>query len=222
LTAAFFAMTTRGEAGATAFPCAAPLGAEGFPPLSAWQAVPALSFDWDWQGRNVDPERETKIRLLWTPQTLFLRFEAHYRELSVFPDADPSGRRDQLWDRDVVEVFLQPDDSDPWVYKEIEIAPNGMWLDLDVKRRVIRDLHSGLQSRVAIDHRARVWSAEIAIPMKALVANFDSAKSWRVNFFRVEGAAEPRFYSAWRPTHSPEPNFHVPEAFGHLSFAAKP
>jgi len=67
-----------------------------------------------------------------------------------------------------------------------------------------------------------VWSAEIAIPMKALVANFDSAKSWRVNFFRVEGAAEPRFYSAWRPTHSPEPNFHVPEAFGHLSFAAKP
>jgi alpha-galactosidase len=41
---------------------------------------------------------------------------------------------------------------------------------------------------------------------------------WRVNFFRVEGAAEPRFYSAWRPTNTPKPNFHVPEAFGALVF----
>jgi len=41
---------------------------------------------------------------------------------------------------------------------------------------------------------------------------------WRVNFFRVEGATEPRFYSAWRPTNTPKPNFHVPEAFGALVF----
>jgi len=222
LTAALFAMTTHGEAGATAFPCSTPLDAEGLPPLSAWQAVPALSFDWDWQGRNVDPGRATKVRLLWTPQTLFLRFEARYRELSVFSDSEPSGRRDQLWDRDVVEVFLQPDDSDPWVYKEIEIAPNGMWLDLNVNHRAISDLHSKLRRRVAIARSAHVWTAEVAIPILALTAAFDPSKSWQVNFFRVEGAAEPRFYSAWRPTHTPEPNFHVPEAFGHLSFAPKP
>jgi alpha-galactosidase len=222
LTAAFFAMTTHGEAGATAFPCAAPLDAEGFPSLSAWLAVPTLSFDWDWQGRNADPERATNVRLLWTPQTLFLRFEVRYRDLHVFSNADPSGRRDQLWDRDVVEVFLQPDDSDPWVYKEIEIAPNGMWLDLDVNHLAISDLHSKLQRRVSIDRSAHVWTAEVAIPILALSAAFDPHKSWQVNFFRVEGAAEPRFYSAWRPTHTPEPNFHVPEAFGQLSFAPKP
>jgi len=29
---------------------------------------------------------------------------------------------------------------------------------------------------------------------------------------------EPRFYSAWSPTMTPTPNFHVPEAFGHLVF----
>jgi len=43
-----------------------------------------------------------------------------------------------------------------------------------------------------------------------------------VNFYRVEGAAEPRFYSAWQPTGTPAPNFHVPEAFGELVFAASP
>jgi alpha-galactosidase len=215
----FSAMNTHAESGATAFACAAPLDAEGFPPISAWQAIRALSFDADWQGRNADPERQTKVRLLWTQQTLFLRFEARYHELTIFPDSGPNGRRDQLWDRDVVEVFLQPDDSDPWVYKEIEIAPNGMWLDLDIDHRRLRDLHSDLKRRVAVDRSAQVWSAEVAIPMQALVAKFDPGKPWRVNFFRVEGAAEPRFYSAWRPTHTPAPNFHVPQAFAQLIFA---
>jgi alpha-galactosidase len=54
--------------------------------------------------------------------------------------------------------------------------------------------------------------------MKALIASFDPNKSWRVNFFRVEGAAESRFYSAWNPTGTPEPSFHVPGAFAPLIF----
>jgi len=56
------------------------------------------------------------------------------------------------------------------------------------------------------------------LPMRSLAPLFDPRAVWRVNFFRVEGAAEPRFYSCWRPTNSPQPNFHVPEAFGKLSF----
>jgi alpha-galactosidase len=39
-----------------------------------------------------------------------------------------------------------------------------------------------------------------------------------VNFFRVEGKEEPRGYYAWRPTHTPQPNFHVPSAFGSMRF----
>ena len=65
---------------------------------------------------------------------------------------------------------------------------------------------------------ASLWSAELAIPMRALTAQFDPATEWRVNFFRVEGPREPRFYSAWRATNTPAPNFHVPEAFGKLRF----
>jgi alpha-galactosidase len=61
--------------------------------------------------------------------------------------------------------------------------------------------------------------AELALPMKCLVERFDPAARWRVNFYRVEGASEPRFYSAWQPTGTPAPNFHVPEAFGTLIFA---
>jgi len=48
--------------------------------------------------------------------------------------------------------------------------------------------------------------------------SFDPVKAWRVNFYRVEGPAEPRFYSAWQPTKTPVPNFHVPDSFGKLVF----
>jgi alpha-galactosidase len=54
--------------------------------------------------------------------------------------------------------------------------------------------------------------------MKALTPSFDPSAEWRANFFRVEGAREPRFYSAWRATGTPKPNFHVPSAFGKLLF----
>jgi alpha-galactosidase len=77
-------------------------------------------------------------------------------------------------------------------------------------------LNSGLRRRVNVDEHNKQWHAVLALPMKSLVADFQMRAVWRVNFFRVEGASEPRFYSAWRPTNTPEPNFHVPEAFGAL------
>jgi alpha-galactosidase len=191
---------------------------EGFPLHSAWETAPPICFNADWQGYRTDPTRETEVRLLWTPETLFLKFRARFREITVFPDAEPSGRRDHLWDRDVAEVFLQPDSSDPLRYKELEVSPNGMWIDLDLSHGQRSDLQSGLRRRVHLNDDTRTWIAELAIPMKSLTPSFDPTAIWRANFFRVEGPAEPRFYSAWQPTRTPEPNFHIPEAFGKLIF----
>jgi alpha-galactosidase len=191
----------------------------GFPSTAQWDAATPLRFSADWQGNHADPQRETEVRLLWSPDTLFLKFHARFRTITTFSDSEPSGRRDQLWDRDVAEVFLRPDASDPQRYKEFEISPNGMWIDLDISHGERQDLHSGLRRRVAVDQQQQLWLAEIALPMKSLVPSFDPAAVWRVNFFRVEGPAEPRFYSAWSPTHTPVPNFHVPAAFGQLIFS---
>jgi alpha-galactosidase len=196
-----------------------PPDADGFPNPSSWELAAALRFNADWQGQNADPERETEVRLLWTPEALFVRFHAKYRAITVFSDAAPSGRRDQLWDRDVAEIFLQPDPSQLRRYKEFEVSPNGFWIDLDIAPGEKHDLKSGLQRRVILDEAAKTWVAEITLPVKCLVERFTPAATWRVNFYRVEGSAEPRFYSAWRPTRTPTPNFHVPEAFGELVFA---
>ena len=192
-------------------------------PAAEWtQAAPA-TFCADWQGQNHDPARSAEVRLLWTPATLYLRFDCRYRELFVFEDSQATGRRDRLWDRDVAEAFLQPDPSRPSYYKEFEVSPNGMWIDLDIAPREVfpdglQDLKSGLTRSVWLDREQRTWAAELAIPMTALTAKFDPAAVWRANLYRVEGPREPRFYSAWQATHTREPNFHVPSAFGKLRF----
>jgi alpha-galactosidase len=194
--------------------------AEGFPARSMWDQAGALRFDADWQGKNADPDRDTEVRLLWNRENLFLRFRAKYKTITVFSDAERNGRRDQLWDRDVAEVFLQPDPRNPRRYKEFEVSPNGQWIDLDIAPGARRYLKSGMRRRLVLDKAAKTWIAEMAIPLKSLTEEFDPTATWRVNFYRVEGPSEPRFYSAWRPTGTPMPNFHVPEAFGELVFAA--
>lgn len=205
---------------ATAAPLLGHADSEGFPSAPQWNAASPLRFNSDWQGQHPDPQRETEARLLWTPETLFIKFRARYRTITVFSDAEPSGRRDQLWDRDIAEAFLQPDPSAQRRYKEFEVSPNAMWIDLEIAHGQKIDLQSGLRRRVVLHQDKNEWLAELALPMKSLVIPFDPTSVWRVNFFRVEGAVEPRFYSAWRPTNTPVPNFHVPAAFGALTFAA--
>lgn len=188
-------------------------------PAAEWKKAQPVVFCSDWQGNNPDEQRETQVRVLWSSQTLYLRFECRYRDLYVFDDSDPSGRRDHLWDRDVAEAFLQPDPSRERNYREFEVSPNGMWIDLDIFPGGLADLKSGLKKSVVQDAGAHRWTAEIAIPLKALTPDFDPKAVWRANFYRVEGKEEPRTYMAWRPTGTAQPNFHVPAAFGKLRFA---
>jgi alpha-galactosidase len=190
-------------------------------PAPEWQAGVPVVFCQDWRGQDPDPTRQTEVSLLWTPDTLYVRFECLFRELYVFENAGPNGRRDQLWDRDVAECFLQPDPTRESRYREFEVSPNGMWIDLDIFPGGSSDLKSGLRRSVGLDEARHAWVAEVAIPMRSLTTNFDPDAIWKANFYRVEGRREPRFYSAWRPTRTPYPNFHVPAAFGKLRFGAR-
>ena len=216
-------MTSAAEGAAIAVALISALDHDRFPPPDAWKAAPPVSFDADWQGQNRDPLRATEVRLLWNRESLFLRFRCRYRNMTTFSDSESDGRRHGLWDRAVAEVFLPPPPSDPRRYWEFEISPDGKWIDLDIVLGEKAPGHhgnprSGMLGRVQVDEAQKIWTADMALPLDSLTPDFDPGEVWRVNFFRVEGPAEPRFYSSWRPTKSPQPNFHVPEAFGKLSF----
>jgi alpha-galactosidase len=139
--------------------------------------------------------------------------------MDVFPDAEPNGRRDELWERDVAEVFLQPNRFGEKYYKEFEVSPNGQWLDLDITPQGLVHITSGLRAKVEVDQASSTWTADLAIPIASITSDFDPARPWRVNFFRCEGLEPNRYYSAWQPTETEEPNFHVPQKFGWLRFA---
>jgi Carbohydrate family 9 binding domain-like len=195
------------------------LGLDASNSASEWGQAEPIRFSADWQGQNADPGLETEVRVLWSPEMLYLRFVCRYRDLFVFEDSDPNGRRDRLWERDVAEAFLQPPPAVGKNYKEFEVAPNGMWIDLDISPSGLADLKSRLTRSVHLDETKQIWIAELAIPMYALACEFDPSRPWCANFYRVEGRIEPRKYMAWQHTNTPQPNFHVPERFGRLKFA---
>ena len=187
----------------------------GFP--ASWDHAEPIRFQHDWQGKNLDPQRETEVRVQWSAETLYLRFLAKYRTLYTFPASNQ--RLDHLWDRDVCETFLQPPERSGRTYAEFEVSPNGDWLDLAIASGQLVHLHCDMKTRVKVDPDKKVWVAELAIPMTAITSQFDPKRSWRANFFRIEGAEPDRFYSSWHPTNTETPNFHVPEVFDTLQFA---
>jgi hypothetical protein len=56
------------------------------------------------------------------------------------------------------------------------------------------------------------------IPWDHWIHKPQPGERWRANLFRCVGKDPSRGYLAWRPTHAPEPAFHVPAAFGWLQF----
>ena len=154
--------------------------------------------------------------MLWSSDTLFVRFVARYRDLYTYPQSN--SRLGKLWERDVAEMFIHSPADPPRAYKEFEVSPNGNWIDLDIAPGMGHDLHCALKAHASVDQRTSTWTGELYIPTQCLTTDFNPQSVWRVNFFRIEGRGPRRFYSAWRATNTPQPNFHVPEVFGTLRF----
>lgn len=126
-----------------------------------------------------------------------------------------------LWKEDVVELFLAPER--PSRYFEIEVNPLGTTFDAvidspDLDRRTMStDLAwtcDGLFAGVRTTPNS--LAVVVRVPFAALGARLEG--EWRANFYRIDRGASDE-YSAWQPTMKTPPDFHVPHAFGGLSFA---
>lgn len=193
-----------------------------------WREAAIATADRLWSGRPVGADDESAalaVSSVWTEAAAYFRFDCRFSELNVNPDLGLDGPIDRLWEYDVVEVFLRPPGGAE--YLEIEVSPLGQWVDLRIiepRRRV--DLHwrSHLRSVVQLDRTCRRWLTLLRLPWEPLLQVSQrpgkpaAGDSWRVNFFRAAGFEPNRLYLSWRPTLTLEPDFHVPDAFGHLFF----
>jgi hypothetical protein len=136
-----------------------------------------------------------------------------------------------LYDEDVVEVFLRPDTSIP-AYFEYELSP----LNYELPILIINNKGNTMgwkpwqyegarktKHAVKINEKNPVnnrftWTAELFIPF-ALLQPLDNVPpkkgtQWRANFYRIDYDSNP-VYSGWQLTRE---SFHDPQKFGILEF----
>ncbi|MFC1784686.1 carbohydrate-binding family 9-like protein [Candidatus Neomarinimicrobiota bacterium] len=195
-----------------------------------WKNIEKISLKFNKTGDVVsDNSIMTSVKACYNEQYLFIAFECNDADIW----SEYTKRDEHLWKNEVVEVFIDTDDS-PNTYYEIEVSPKNVLFDayvvqpdqIDVDDIIKFDMH-GIKTAVSVDGTLnnrndidKKWTVEIAIPFAGM--NKESAmiesdlKAWRVNFYRINQVKEEESVGfAWSPTAK---NFHVPSKFGILKF----
>jgi Carbohydrate family 9 binding domain-like len=191
---------------------------------AAWQHAAWERFAAEMTGRRSFPEAETAVGSRWSREYLYVAFRCQYSTLNVFEGEDVARERWELWERDVVEVFVNPQPTRLNHYFEFEVAPNNQWIDLEIDKSQTpfndASWNSGFKHAARVDAANRVWTCEMRIPVEALgMPGITAGDEWRVNFFRADGpgGGAGRRLMAWSSI--PEgKTFHVPERFGVIRF----
>lgn len=187
-----------------------------------WQKCQPVTIAHLWSGEPAPIERQAEARICWSDEALHVRFVGNRHEPLVVSAKPITDRKTLgLWDRDVCEIFVAPNPEDPSRYFEFEAAPNGEWVDLGIVlapdgRLTDWDYNSGMVAAARVG-KTRIKVA-MSIPWSASIPKPNHGDRWLINLFRCVGPEAPDRYLAWRPTRTPEPNFHVSEAFDSLVF----
>lgn len=188
-----------------------------------WQRCRPITIDRLWSGEPAPIERHAEARICWSDAALHVRFVGNQHEPLVV-SAEPQTDRKTLglWDRDVCEIFIAPNPENPSHYFEFEAAPTGEWVDLGIVlasegRLTDWDYRSGMSVSATVEETRIIVT--MSIPWSDSIPKPKPQDVWLVNLFRCVGPEAPDRYLAWRPTRTPEPAFHVPEAFGSLVFS---
>jgi len=187
-----------------------------------WDQCQPVRIEHYWSGEPAMASRHAEARVCWSSEALHVRFVGMQQEpLIVSENARTDKKTLGLWDRDVCEIFLAPNSSEPWRYFEFEAAPTGEWVDLGITvkpsgRETDWDFASGFTTAARLKQEQLLVG--MRIPWSKAIPKPKAGDEWCVNVFRCVGPEAPERYLAWRPTRTEEPNFHVPEAFGTLRF----
>jgi hypothetical protein len=144
-------------------------------------------------------------------------------------------RDSELWDEEVVEIFITPQALTR--YFELQWNPLGTIFDATIQNKLNAEGNSlsiqgnwdwtaeGMVSQVKLwgtasrsDDEDEKWQVEVKIPFAALGQSAPQpGEVWRGNFYRYNRTTgeEPELLS-WSPTR--KPSFHEPSRFGYFEF----
>jgi len=193
---------------------------------AAWRGAVWTKIDRDAFNPTNYPQAATDVASLWTAQNVYFAYRCKYTVLNVYDSKDLSKDFWTLWDRDVVEVFLNPQPERLNHYYEFEVAPNNLWIDLeiDLDKKPFNEAawESHFQHATRVDAQNHVWTCEMRIPVDSMGVNKPLAANdaWRINIFRADGPGDDahRRFLSWSPVRNDKHSFHAPASFGVLKF----
>jgi Carbohydrate family 9 binding domain-like len=188
-----------------------------------WGTSARVRLRYSQQADDRTPELNTEVAALWSESNLYFGFWCQFTELFVYEGESPTEERWELWDRDVVEVFINPFPERVHTYWEFEVAPTNQWVDLainlDKEPSHNATWNSHFEHATRVDPEAKSWFCEMRIPVSSLgVDSIRAGMEWRINFYRCDGRGDEtrRRFLAWSPTF--DKSFHVPSRFGLIHF----
>ena len=189
-----------------------------------WKRAYYADFDNDMSGSRRYPDEWTRVGALWSSKYIYVGFTCHYVTLNTYEGEDISKERWELWNRDVAEVFVNPQPERVNHYFEFEVAPNNQWIDLEIDKDKdpFNDAswNSGFAHATRVDAARHVWTCEMRIPVASMkVSAMPPDHEWRINFYRAAGLGDDtrRHFMSWSTIPSGA-TFHVPTRFGMLHF----
>ena len=190
-----------------------------------WKQANWVEFDHTMDGKTSLPTEKTRVAAVWTANYVYFAFRCKYERLNTLEGEDPAKERWELWNKDVAEVFLNPQPERLWHYYEFEVAPNNQWIDLEITGKGIEahdaKWNSGFEHATHIDSQNHIWTTEMRIPLSSMnVSEPKVGLEWRANFYRASGPGsdEKRKFLAWSVI-SEGTTFHAPNYFGILRLA---
>ncbi|MBN2316807.1 MAG: carbohydrate-binding family 9-like protein [Sedimentisphaerales bacterium] len=194
---------------------------------SAWEKAEWEPLNLRRSGRH---QYKTRIKMLYSRTGLYVLMDAEDRHITATMDEDFL----DLWNEDVFEFFLWPDERYP-VYLEYEISPLGFELPILIPNfegqflgwrpwhyegeRKTQKATSIIGGPKQSGAKITGWKAEVFVPYDLLkpLQNVppQSETRWRANFYRVDYDDDKSTSWDWARV---GPSFHEFEKFGVLIF----
>jgi hypothetical protein len=198
---------------------------KGMPIAEEWTRTQAVTIPL----RKGEAQFSTRAKVLYSDKGLYFLLECEDAKLTSPFDADYQ----DLWNGDVVEVFLKPEDDFP-VYFEYELSPLGFELPIMVpnnkgkffgwlpwqyegERKVRKNVlvMGERKNGAAIEG----WVAEFFIPFDLLkpLGNVPpkSGTRWKANIYRIDYDTGKPVRFEWQPV---GPSFHEYDKYGTFVF----
>ena len=161
-----------------------------------------LTIGYSWDGTPLSADATTRVEVSVSARDLMIRVDAP-RSHDVPPDGPP-GHVWELWNYEVVELFLLGEDTH---YLEVELGPHGHHLVLTLHgvRQIVSRHPEITYQTTRTDLR---WSGEAILRRELLPEG-----PLRANAYRIGGAGPARAYFAAYPLNGAQPDFHQLDTF---------